>query len=93
MTPCGGFWIAMIPPMVLGFGLYGIVGAVAVIIGYWFINGTLSNVVAPHFYGTGLNLAPVMALVAVMFWGITVSVHAPHGWRGSRIYRWGTPGS
>ena len=67
--PYVGFWIAMIPPMVLGFGLYGIVGAVAVIIGYWFINGTLSNVVAPHFYGTGLNIAPVLALVAVMFWG------------------------
>jgi AI-2 transport protein TqsA len=67
--PYVGFWIAMIPPMVFAFGLYGIVGAIAVIIGYWFINGTLSNVVAPHFYGTGLDIAPVLALVAVMFWG------------------------
>jgi predicted PurR-regulated permease PerM len=46
-----------------------VVGALTIILGYWFINGMLSTVIAPRFFGQGLNLSPVVALVAVLFWG------------------------
>ncbi len=33
------------------------------------INGVLSSVVAPRLYGKGLNVSPVLTLLAVLFWG------------------------
>ena len=39
------------------------------ILGYWLINGVISQGVAPRFYGKGLNLSPTVTLIAVLFWG------------------------
>lgn len=68
--PYIGFWIAMIPVLILAFLQGGIWLALAVFLGYWLINGTLSNIVAPRMYGKGLNLSPVVTLVTVLFWGV-----------------------
>jgi AI-2 transport protein TqsA len=67
--PFIGYWIAMIPVLIVAYLSGGFVTATIVFIGYWLINGTLSNVVAPRVYGKGLNLSPVVTLVAVLFWG------------------------
>jgi AI-2 transport protein TqsA len=67
--PYIGYWISVLPPMVLGFAQSGIPGALAVLLGYWLINGVLSSVVAPRYFGKGLNVSPVLALLAVLFWG------------------------
>ncbi|MFN2199830.1 MAG: AI-2E family transporter [Caldilineaceae bacterium] len=67
--PFIGYWIAMIPVMIVAYLHGGLVPTIIVFIGYWLINGTLSNVVAPRVYGKGLNLSPVITLVAVLFWG------------------------
>ena len=68
-VPYIGYWVSILPPLILGFIQGGLVGALIIILGYWFINGMLSTVVAPRFFGQGLNLSPVLALVAVLFWG------------------------
>jgi AI-2 transport protein TqsA len=67
--PYIGFWIAMIPVLVLAFLQGGALLALIVVVGYWLINGTLSNIVAPRIYGKGLNLSPVVTFVTVLFWG------------------------
>ena len=59
----------MIPVLILGYLKGGLTLALIILIGYWLINGTLSNIVAPRVYGKGLNLSPVVTLVAVLFWG------------------------
>ncbi len=68
--PFIGYWIAMIPVMIIGYLLGGWALMLLVFVGYWLINGTLSSIVAPRIYGKGLNLAPVITLIAVLFWGI-----------------------
>ncbi len=67
--PYIGYWISMLPPLILAFAQSGIAGAIAVLLGYWFINGVLSSVVAPRYFGKGLNVSPVLTLLAVIFWG------------------------
>ena len=68
--PFIGYWIAMIPVLIIGYLTGGPTTALLVFIGYWLINGTLSNVVAPRVYGKGLNLSAVVTLIAVLFWGV-----------------------
>jgi AI-2 transport protein TqsA len=68
--PFIGFWIAMIPVLIIAYLQGGIMLALIVFLGYWLINGTLSNIVAPRIYGKGLNLSPVITLIAVLFWGV-----------------------
>ena len=67
--PYLGYWISMLPPLILAFAQSGITGAITVLLGYWFINGILSSVVAPRYFGKGLNVSPVLTLLAVIFWG------------------------
>jgi len=67
--PFIGYWIAMIPVLIIGYLQGGWTLFLIIFIGYWLINGTLSNVVAPKVYGEGLNLSPVITLIAVLFWG------------------------
>jgi AI-2 transport protein TqsA len=68
--PFIGYWIAMIPVLILAYLTGGITLALIVFVGYWLINGTLSNIVAPRVYGKGLNLSPVITLIAVLFWSV-----------------------
>jgi predicted PurR-regulated permease PerM len=67
--PYVGYWISLLPPMLLAFGIHGIWGALAVLLGYWLINGLFSQLVAPRLYGKGLDLSVTLTLVAVLFWG------------------------
>jgi len=67
-VPYIGYWIAILPPLILAFGLGGAPLAFVVLIGYWLINGFFSNVLAPRMYGKGLDLSTVLSLVTVLFW-------------------------
>ena len=67
--PYIGYWVSILPPLILGFIQGGVTGAIVIIIGYWFINGMISTVIAPRFYGKGLNLSSGVSLVSVLFWG------------------------
>jgi predicted PurR-regulated permease PerM len=75
-VPYIGYWIAIIPPLILAFGQGGMTLVLVVLIGYWLINGILSNVLAPRMYGKGLDLSTVLTLVAVLFW---IAVLGPIG--------------
>lgn len=68
-VPYIGYWVSMLPPMILAFVQYGAPGALVILLGYWFINGMISTVIAPRYYGKGLNLSSVVSLVSVLFWG------------------------
>lgn len=67
-VPYIGYWIAILPPLILALGKGGIGLAIVVLIGYWVINGVLSSIIAPRLYGKGLDLSVVLTLVVVFFW-------------------------
>lgn len=67
--PYIGYWVSIIPPLIIGFVQGGVTMVIIIILGYWFINGMISSVIAPRFYGKGLNLSSGVSLVSVLFWG------------------------
>jgi len=67
-VPIIGYWLALIPPMVLGTLESGLVTGLAVFLGYWIINGSAENIVKPKIMGEGLNLSPATVFISVFFW-------------------------
>lgn len=67
--PAVGFWIAMIPPLVLGFVQGGPVTAALVLLGYTLINGTVENLVKPRIMGQQLKISPAVVVIALFVWG------------------------
>jgi AI-2 transport protein TqsA len=75
-VPYVGYWIAILPPLILAFGQGGMTLVLVVLIGYWLINSFFSSVLAPRMYGKGLDLSTVLSLVTVLFW---IAVLGPIG--------------
>jgi predicted PurR-regulated permease PerM len=67
--PAIGFWIAMIPPLFLAFINDGPLAALAVLIGYALINGTVENLVKPRMMGRELKISPAVVVIALFVWG------------------------
>lgn len=67
--PAIGFWIAMIPPLVLAFLNDGPVAALIVFVGYALINGTVENLVKPRMLGKQLKISPAVVVIALFVWG------------------------
>ena len=67
--PAVGFWIAMIPPLVLGFIQGGPTEALMVLVGYTLINGTVENLVKPRILGQQLKISPAVVVIALFVWG------------------------
>ena len=67
--PAVGYWIALIPPVLLAYSLFGTQTALIVFIGYALINGTAANVIAPRVLGKGLSISPLIVFVSVFIWG------------------------
>jgi AI-2 transport protein TqsA len=63
-----GLAVAAVPPVLLALAESGPLFAILVIIGVIVINSAVENVVAPSMMGQGLNLAPVVVLVSIVFW-------------------------
>lgn len=68
-VPYIGYWVAMIPPLLVALATQGVEGAVAVFFGYWLINGFFDSVIGPRFQGNRLNLSPALTIISVLFWG------------------------
>ena len=68
-VPYIGYWVSIIPPLIIGFVQGGVTTVIIIIVGYWFINGMISTVIAPRFYGKGLNLSSGVSLVSVLLLG------------------------
>lgn len=67
--PAVGFWIAMLPPLALAFIEDGPLAALAVLIGYALINGTVENLVKPRMLGNQLKISPAVVVISLFVWG------------------------
>jgi predicted PurR-regulated permease PerM len=67
--PAVGYWIALIPPVLLAYSLYGTRTALIVFIGYAIINGTAANIISPRLLGKGLSISPLIVFISVFIWG------------------------
>ncbi len=66
--PAVGFWIAMIPPIMIALVQGKTVTALIIFIGYVVINGTVENFVKPRMFGERLSISPVVVAVSLIVW-------------------------
>jgi AI-2 transport protein TqsA len=67
--PSIGFWVALIPPVLMAYAQYGIQTAVIVFVGYVVINGGVELLLKPRVAGKGLKISPLVIFVGLFFWG------------------------
>ena len=67
--PSIGFWIALIPPVLLAYAMYGLQTALIVFFAYVLINGGVQNFVQPKIMGDRLKISPVVVFVSLLIWG------------------------
>lgn len=67
--PAVGYWLALIPPVLLAYSLFGPRTALIIFIGYALINGTAANIISPRMLGKGLSISPLIVFVSVFIWG------------------------
>lgn len=66
--PSVGFWLALIPPVMLAYAESGAGLALIVFLGYVLINGSVQNVVQPKLMGDQLNLSPLVVVASLFIW-------------------------
>lgn len=66
--PAVGFWIAMIPPLLIALVQGNYVDAAIIFIGYVIINGSVENLVKPRFLGDRLSISPLVVAVSLIVW-------------------------
>jgi predicted PurR-regulated permease PerM len=66
--PVVGFWLALIPPFILALLEFGPPAALVVLAGFALINGSAENIVKPKLMGEGLDLAPSVVFLSLIFW-------------------------
>jgi len=66
--PYLGFYLAAIPPMLLGLFKYGPIGAIAVLAGIALVNTLVENVIFPSLAGKGLKLSPSIVFLSLFYW-------------------------
>jgi len=64
-----GFIIALAPPTLLALVQFGFGRAAGVFAGYVIINFIVDNIVKPRFVGGRLDLAPLVVVLSLVFWG------------------------
>lgn len=67
--PSIGFWLALIPPVILAWAQYGAPTALLVLAGYVLINGSVENIVKPRMMGQRLQISAVVVFVSLFVWG------------------------
>jgi predicted PurR-regulated permease PerM len=67
-VPVIGFWLALIPPFILALLEFGLPAALIVLAGFVLINGSAENIVKPKLMGEGLDLAPSVVFLSLIFW-------------------------
>lgn len=66
--PAVGYWLALIPPVLLAYSRFGIRTALIVFVGYAIINGTGANIITPRVLGKGLKISPLVVFISVFIW-------------------------
>lgn len=96
--PYIGFWLAIIPPMILAYIGFGPGAALIVLAGAGIIDVLVEDVVFPQVAGRQLSLSPFIVLASLFFWGfilgpfglllavpLTMTIQMVCGfWEGSR---------
>ena len=67
-VPVVGFWLALIPPFILALLEFGLPTALIVLAGFVLINGSAENIIKPKLMGEGLDLAPSVVFLSLIFW-------------------------
>ena len=67
--PSIGFWIALIPPVLMAYAQLGLPAALVVFVAYVLINGGVQNFVQPKLMGQSLKISPVVVFVGLFIWG------------------------
>jgi AI-2 transport protein TqsA len=67
--PSIGFMIALIPPVLLAYAIYGFQTAVIVAVGYILINGGIQNFIEPKIMGDKLKVSPLIVFIGLFIWG------------------------
>jgi AI-2 transport protein TqsA len=67
-VPNIGFFLSMIPPILLGLLEHGWVTALIVFAAYQLINTLVDNVVGPRFIGRQMKVSPLLSFLSVLFW-------------------------
>ncbi len=70
--PFIGFWLGLIPPLILTLLEFGLQRALFLMILYVAINGFVQNVIQPKLVVTRLNLTPFMNLLSATFWPLVL---------------------
>jgi AI-2 transport protein TqsA len=70
--PFIGFWLGLIPPLILTLLEFGPQRALVLAILYVAINGFVQNVIQPRLVVTRLNLTPFLNLVSATFWPLVL---------------------
>lgn len=66
--PSVGFWLALVPPVLLAYAEFGIGTALIVFVAYVLINGGVQNLLQPKLMGEGLKISPVVVFISVFVW-------------------------
>jgi AI-2 transport protein TqsA len=64
-----GYFMALVPPLLLALLSGGWMRALMVLAGFQLINTLTDNVVGPRFVGQQLNMSPLLTFLSVVFWG------------------------
>ncbi|GAA4560905.1 AI-2E family transporter [Pseudonocardia xishanensis] len=67
--PYVGFWIGLLPPMILALLIGGWPLMLVVVAVYLVVNFVLTSLVQPRFVGDAVGLSVTVVLVALVFWG------------------------
>ena len=70
--PYIGLVIASIPPIMLALFKYGPLGALAVIVVIFAVDGLTENVLFPSLMGKGLQLSPAFLFLALIYWSFVL---------------------
>jgi AI-2 transport protein TqsA len=68
-VPYIGFWLAVIPPVLIAWFSLGPVPALLVLAGVSVVNLLAEYVMFPHLAGRGLDLSPAVVFISLIFWG------------------------
>jgi predicted PurR-regulated permease PerM len=66
--PSIGYWLSLIPPVLLALIQLGWQEALLVFLGYTIFNSIIDNIIGPKYMGDGANLAPVLVFLSLIFW-------------------------
>ncbi|NYT20675.1 MAG: AI-2E family transporter [Methanomicrobiales archaeon] len=67
--PYIGFWLALIPPVLIAWFSLGPVTALLILAGVSIVNLLAEYVMFPHLAGRGLALSPAVVFISLVFWG------------------------